>query len=282
MRTITNRYLPAFLIFVFITNTACASKSGEPVTPGNDPNFTIVKNTDEGLEICNRKVLVFEIPVYAVPDVADVKLLHAANIMAQYLDNDEDGTVDNAQVHTQLKAANAFMIMWARESDLDISVPDNRRGQDLGNDETIPTFVTNGKSGRFDASLEEVLHLITSIGYANAYPNVFGENPSSLIAKAMDTARGGYFNKVPSSYPSNAWYTYDDNTCDYPCMVTEYFYWALTSILGAQKNRLDEIGQEWRLNTNEKVKNSDSAVYELLTDSQYTLPNILPDGSYRR
>ncbi|NQY06129.1 MAG: hypothetical protein HRT68_08095, partial [Flavobacteriaceae bacterium] len=66
------------------------------INPGNDPNFTIVENTDNnGLSSFNRKVEVFGIPIYAVPTVDDNRLLHAANIMAQYLDNNEDGTLDN-------------------------------------------------------------------------------------------------------------------------------------------------------------------------------------------
>ena len=126
--------------------------------------------------------------------------------------------------------------------------------QDLHDEEVT---LING-SPRFDASLEEVLHLITQHGYAEVYPNIFGENKDSEIAKAMDMARGGYFKNVPNSYPSNAWYTYDDKTCDYSCQITEYTYWALTSILGGQNypGRLDEIKQEWRLNTKEKVKNT--------------------------
>jgi len=35
---------------------------------------------------------VFGIDIYAVADVTDAKLLHTANVMALYLDNDEDGT----------------------------------------------------------------------------------------------------------------------------------------------------------------------------------------------
>ena len=69
---------------------------------------------------------------------------------------------------------------------------------------------------------------------------------------------------------------------EYNCQVTEYHYWALTSILGAQQNRLDEIGQEWKLNTKEKVQNQDAAVYQLLTDPQYNFPTVLPDGTYKR
>ena len=80
------------------------------------------------------------------------------------------------------------------------------------------------------------------------------------IAKAMDKARGGHFRRVPKKYPKGAWYTYDDRSCDYGCQVTEYTYWGLTSILGAQEfpGRLDNIKNEWRPNTAQKVKRTAS------------------------
>lgn len=98
----------------------------------------------------------------------------------------------------------------------------------------------------------------------------------------MDIARGGQFLSIPTPYPDGAWYTYDDPSCDYACMVAEYTYWALTSMLGAQSfaGRLEEIQHEWRLNTREKVQQQDTAVYTLPTDSQYRLPTVLPDGHY--
>lgn len=264
---------------------ACSKDNNAPATdinPGNDPNFTIVAHSDEGLSSFNRKVVVFGIDIYAVPNVEDAKLLHAANLMAQYLDNDEDGTVDNQAVLDKMLEEKAFMVMWKRESDLNISPPDGREGQDLGDDETNPSYVSSGKTGRFDAALEEVLHIITHAGYAKVYPEIFGESVGSSIANAMDIARGGQFTSIPNTYPSDAWYTYDDNTCEYDCQVTEYHYWALTSILGAQETRLEEIGHEWKLNTNEKVQNQDAAVYQLLTDPQYSFPTVLPDGKYRQ
>jgi hypothetical protein len=64
-------------------------------------------------------------------------------------------------------------------------------------------------------------------------------------------------------------------------MNTEYFYWALTSILGGQEDRLYEIGHEWKLNTKEKVMETDPDIYNLLTDPQYKFPTILPDGNYQ-
>ena len=83
-------------------------------------------------------------------------------------------------------------------------------------------------------------------------------------------------------YPEGAWYSYDDETCDYDCMGSEYIYWSLTSILGAQDypGRLDQIGREWRLNTRELVMEKDPDVYAIMTNPEYNLPSVLPDGKY--
>ena len=53
-------------------------------------------------------------------------------------------------------------------------------------------------------------------------------------------------------------------------------------MLGAQENRLDEIGEEWKLNTRDLVESTDSAIFRILTDTTYKLPTILPDGTYMR
>ena len=247
-----------------------------PISPGNDQNFTIVAHSDTGFTSTNRKVMVFGIPVYAFYDVEDSKLLHAANIMAQYLDNDENGIVDNSLLLTTLLNNEAALFMWKTESQI------NLKAQDLGADESIPIWHTNGQTGQFDAALEEVWHVITYSGYSDAYPKIFGENSGTSLTNAMDIARGGNFTSIPENYPNNAWYTYDDQTCDYQCMATEYFYWGMTSILGAQENRLNEISQEWDLNTRSLVENTDTAIYSLLTNPVYNFPNVLPDGTYRQ
>ncbi|MEL6672428.1 MAG: hypothetical protein AAFR61_09555 [Bacteroidota bacterium] len=253
------------------------------IDPGNDPHFTIVANEDRILKKYNRKVVVFGIDIYAVPDVEDAKLLHAANVMAQYLDNDEDGTVDDQLVLDKMLENKAYLVMWSKERDLRNSFVNGREGQDLGNDETNPAYVSGGKLGRFDASLEEVLHIINHAGHSKAYPQAFGQNQGSLLAEAMDIARGGQFMSIPDPYPAEAWYTYDDATCDYAsCQTIEYLYWALTSMLGAQENRLAEIQQEWKLNTLDKVRDQDTAIYQLLSDPQFKMPTVLPDGSYRQ
>jgi len=273
-------------LLIILSLLSCGSEdttnSGE-ILPGDDPNFTIVANFDEGLSNFNRKVVVFGIDIYAVPAVEDIKLLHAANVMAQYLDNDEDGSIDDQLVLDKMLENKAFLVMWSDENDLNLNPPENRIGQDLGNDETNQTYVSSGKTGRFDASLEEVLHIINNAGHSYAYPEAFGQNVGSDLANAMDIARGGQFLTIPSSYPASAWYTYFDSTCEYAnCQTIEYLYWALTSMLGAQETRLNEIGQEWKLNTRSLVESTDTAIFTLLTNPTYKMPTVLPDGTYMR
>ncbi|CAI8161069.1 MAG: Uncharacterised protein [Polaribacter sp. SA4-10] len=271
-------FLLSVTILFLITALSCKEDSNsnhsDPISPGNDPNFTIISHSDTGFTSTNRKVMVFGIPIYAFYNVEDSKLLHAANIMAQYLDNDENGTVDNSLLLSTLLNNEAALFMWKTESQITLNA------QDLGADESIPLWHTNGKIGQFDAALEEVWHVITYSGYSDAYPEIFGENPGTSLTNAMDIARGGNFTSIPQNYPNGAWYTYDDQTCDYRCMATEYFYWGMTSILGAQENRLNEISQEWDLNTRSLVENTDTAIYSLLNNPVYNFPTVLPDGSY--
>ena len=232
----------------------------------------------------SKTVSIFGIKIMATESTGEAKVIHAAKVLAQYLDNDEDGKVDNQAVVDKLTSVNATLVMFKDENEadnFDYDGPDLDHAQGLFDDETIPSFNKNSTNSRFDASLEEVLHLITHEGYSEVYPDL-AEKKGSKIANAMDKARGGYFESPPSTYPGGAWYSYDDETCEYDCMITEYFYWALTSMMGAQgySGRSNEIGHEWKLNTLKKVKTGDSDVYEILTDPQYKLPAILPDGEY--
>jgi len=237
----------------------------------------------------SKHVSVFGVHVFASSNTADDKVLHAAHVLAQYLDNDEDGVVDDAALLAEMteRPGGASLIMFTDESEIESSGVfeseslDSFRMQDLYGEETHPEG--SSANGGFDATLEEVWHLISSKGHDGLRPAVFGEEEGSALAEAMDLARGGHFQDIPPSYPDAAWYHYDDTTCDYECQVAEYFYWALTSLLGAQDypGRCQEIAVEWELCSREQVQNGDVAVFELLTDATYRLPTVLPDGSYR-
>lgn len=261
---------------------ACSNNDNNS-QPADTQNSNQTTNTDNSIpDVLSKQTSVFGITILGTQSTSNSKMLHAANVMAEYLDNDENGVADNQAIVDQMVSAKATLIIAASESKIETLfdvLPDGRAYQDLYTSEMFPN---GAKNGNFDGTLEEVLHLITHTGYAREYPAVFGEKLGTSISSAMDLARGGQFTNVPESYPENAWYTYDDTTCDYNCMVTEYTYWALTSILGAQnyEGRLDEIQQEWKLNTPEELQQQDTAAHILLTDSQYALPTILPDGKY--
>ncbi|WP_269611906.1 DUF4214 domain-containing protein [Prochlorococcus marinus] len=233
--------------------------------------------------IFSKETEVFGVKIYATSTTLDSDIQHAASVMAEYLDNNGDGKVDDSAVINAMVQNKATLVMFKDEAEQESSNLSALEGselnfQNLWGAETIPN---GAASGQFDASLEEVLHLITDYGYVKAYPAAFGLS-SSLLTEAMDVARGGNFQEIPSTYPSGAWYTYYDTTSDYATQATEYLYWGLTSILGGQdfNGRLDSIKDEWTLNTLEKVQATDTKLYSLLTDSQYKLPTILPNGDY--
>ena len=233
--------------------------------------------------IFTKYISIFGIAIVASEDTPDNKVIHAASVLVDYLDNDENGIPDNTLVINSMIEKNALLLIltendhdnWESEINQDNfqQFIMNYNLQDLYANEIHP----EGSSSitGFDATLEEVLHLITTAGYRHAYPSIFGLNPGSTIANYMDQARGGYFPEVPTAYPDTAWFTYNDTTCSYGCMITEYFYWALTSILGAQEypGRLNEIQDEWTLNTPELVQSEDPNVYNLLTNPEYQLPH---------
>ena len=253
-------------------------------TTSYSTRLTTFANDESGFGIFTKKVLVFDIPMYTTDEVTNAKLEHAAHVMAQYLDNDEDGTPDNSLVVDKMIENHSFLLVWNNESDLNVfeTLQYGEFGQDLGAAETAPDWHTNGRQGSFDTTLEEVLHMITQRGYAEAYPQIFGETTGSSVADAMDVARGGQFDSIPSEYPAKAWYTYYDDSCDYSCQVTEYMYWSLTSILGAHTARATDISEEWALNTLPLVQRTDPTMYALLTDSSYAFPTVLPDGNYQQ
>lgn len=266
-------YLSLCLMIVF--SVTCGSG-------GSDQPVSKTSETTEKAYFA-KQVKVFGLLVVATNNVADEKLHHAANMMAEYLDNNEDGVPDNPQVLTAMVSKNTILVMAKDEDELRAIgwgvLPPGAK-QSLYNYETRPG---GAERGVFDAAIEEIIHPVTDVGYALAYPEVFGTKPGSEVAKIMDVARGGQFLEVPEKYPDNAWYTYYDETCKYDCQVTEYIYWALTSILGAQDfpGRLERIQDEWRYNTAEKVKAGDPEIYALLTDPQYKFPTVLPDGIYK-
>lgn len=237
----------------------------------------------------DQYINVFGVHIVATDSVPQDRLLHAANVLAQYLDNDSNSLPDDPLVIGQMVAHNALIIMPATQSDslflflklpLHILQSGQVYAQELYGNETVPPGQT-GTFGQFDASLEETLHLITNTGYAKVYPETFDSAHRSELLRLSDQARGGIFDTPPMTYPTEAWYHYDDETCDRACNADEYLYWALTTLLGGQAGRCDEIAHEWEPCTAEQLREVDPEIVTLLTDLQWKMPTKLPNGKYQ-
>lgn len=268
--------------FVFFVFYACSPKTERT-------SFSIVSNPDRSnaaFSEFDRKTEVFGLGLYAEQGVRDAQLLHAANIMAELLDNDEDGIVDDASLLEQLQQSQACMPIFASEgSSAEMMMFDHYRGSGIGAvlyaqevDENNP-----GTWG-YDASVEEIMHTINSVGHVAVYPDAFGLAPnSSLLSDALDIARGGQFEDVPSEYPEASWFHYDDETCDYECMAIEYMYWAHVAWMGLldDPSICSGISNEWELCTPQSFQEMDTSMHSIVTAPEYILPQNAPDGLYQ-
>lgn len=250
------------------------SESDAPEVVTNLSIQSLPSGFDNAFDVFEQYVSVFGVHVVATNDVPEDKVLHAATILAEYLDSDEDGEVDNPDVLDALLDNNATLILFADENRdfenfVDSVDHDEQMSQPLFAFEIQPGGASRGE---FDATLEEVLHLITTGGYAFAYPDVWGEEHGTEVANLMENARdAGHYDPFAN-----------EPGMDYESQISEYIYWSLTTLLGAQDfpGRADEIRREWSLSTAQEVENTDPDIVELLNESDYAFPTTLPDGNY--
>ena len=269
------------------------SESGDetPAQSTNSSIFTIQDNphvNQSGMACFTKYVEVFGLGVYAESGLSDEQVLHAADVLAELLDNDEDGVADDQALLSRLQDMNALVPMFNSEEidespallDFEENYNGNGVGAVLFANEVDPE---NPGLWGADATIEEIMHTINHIGHVHLYPDAFGLEPnSSLLSDAMDEARGGQFVEHPGEYPEDAWYHYNDVTCEYDCMAIEYLYWAQVANMDLLNDTetCDGIDDEWQPCSKELLESMDVLIYALITDPQYMLPQIAPDGQY--
>ena len=267
-------FLIALPIFGIAQNTVC-------FTIDSNPNFG-----DQALAPFTKYVDVLGcFSIYAESSIPDAKVLHAAAVAAELLDNNEDGIVDDPLIEIQLTNENALMPIFSSEGSSAENIFFNNYNGDgvsavLYKNEIDPT--QTGHWGD-DASVEEIMHTINHVGHTNVYPAAFSmQANSSLMSSAMDVARGGQFMSIPNPYPASAWYHYYDWTCDYECMMIEYMYWAIVSYMGIldDAQTAQGIANEWEPYNATLLQSMDVLMYALITDPMYKLPPLAPDGNY--
>ena len=226
------------------------------------------------------------IHIYAESNISDEKVLHVASVAAELLDNNEDGTVDDPLIEASLTELNTIMPVFQSENGNSIDTFFDNLGDDgctgavLFRNEIDPN--QPGYWGS-DATVEEVLHTINSCGHVEVYPSLYALEPnSSYLTAAMDIARGGQFITMPNSYPDEAWYHYDDWTCEYDCMAMEYLYWCIVTYMGilSDAQTCAGISNEWEPCTPELFESTDTLMFNLVNDTENMLPQLAPDGNY--
>ena len=216
----------------------------------------------------DKSALVFDtLLICGTNGVSAEKLTHAAHVAAEWLDNDEDGQVDEPRLIESMKGNQPVVIMSANGI-ANAAMPgimialDGRRVQDLGAAETNPA------GERRDASQEEIHHIIMNAGWQSLFPATFSETASdnSTLYQAWKFA------------DDNSHYVYRDPTCDDSCKVTEFVYLATAAYLGSAA---DLESDEMRLKTRDALAETIPAVIDIFESADYTYPtHHWPDGTY--
>ena len=219
--------------------------------------------------IYDKSAVVFDaVVICGTSGVSQDKLDHASAVAAQWLDNDQDGVVDEPRLLAQLEMTEPAVLMTENGIGVwsGIRTLIAKRGiagtQDLGAQETNP----NG--GRRDAAPEEIHHVIMNNGWQRLLPDTFSEvdADNSVLRQAWQQAE------------TEELYSYDDPTCDSTCKVTEFVYLATAAYLGSDADlQTDEL----RIQDQQQLRESAPTVVEIFESSDYTYPLIMwPDGNY--
>ena len=167
----------------------------ETIFTTTTPDFDILTPRQDEIAADIEKVVeVFGIRLMALEGVTDRDLVLSATVLAQWLDNDEDGQPDNKKVQSELQRQHSRMILGVG---FNRSIgPWHEKKQRLLRYESAPTYgldVTTINHARYglepsaysddwmieeplmapDAATEETLHLVTDVGFGGVYPADF-------------------------------------------------------------------------------------------------------------
>merc|ERR1712241_208019 len=299
-----------FCILSLIVGDAFALKAIP--TPGTKcTNQVTFKVQNSGVTKFPKKIEVFGIPLIATSAFAQAteggknKLQHVASVLAELIDNDNDGCADDPNVLAKLLSKvngnkkRTFYLQDKAQNDVSQQTIQSmlKAGfqpvQMVAADETHPAcsgLKTTGKCR--DAAVEEALHLVNAHGHALAHPKVFGSKwtSKSKLTNALDKARGKRIQQTPnnlSSYPSSAWFTYADSTCTYNCQAIEYLWWGYAAYTGIGNGLANstKFSKEFKLLKQTDFNKKDTllkAIFDLSKSGKatYRHPTNVVDGAY--
>ncbi len=218
-------------------------------------------------KVFDKSAVVFDaITIFGTKDVPKEKLEHAANVAAQWLDNDEDGQVDDETLRRTLEKNKATVVMSKEGFSAAgmAKVMSSFSGYAL---QDLYAVETNNPSRR-DASQEEIHHIIVNAGWQKMLPEIFSDQKkdNSKLYRIWKYAN------------DNGHYSYADPTCDDACKTVEFFYLATAAYLDSQA---DLFSDEMRLKTVEALREHIPKIFEIFESKDYVYPvHQWPNGQY--
>lgn len=219
------------------------------------------------LGMFDKSAVIFDaVTIYGTNLVPVEKLVHAAKVTAQWLDNNQDGQIDDENLRQTL-IKNKPVVLMSKDGFSTLAFTEimaklsGHSLQDLSAEET------NNPSRR-DASQEETHHIIVNAGWQKLFPRIFGDqrNDNSKLYRIWKYAN------------DNGYYSYDDPTCDDACKTVEFFYLATAAYLDSQA---DLFSDEMRLKTVTALKEQIPEIIEIFESEDYVYPTKMwPDGNY--
>lgn len=220
------------------------------------------------LGMFDKSAVIFDaITIYGTNGVPVEKLKHAAKVTAQWLDNDQNGEIDDTNLQETL-IKNKPVVIMSKDGFSTLAMVQimskfsGHSIQDLSAEET------NNPSRR-DASQEEIHHIIMNAGFQKMVPRIFSDQESV----------GSTLYKIWKYANDNDYYVYDDPTCDDACKTTEFVYLATAAYLDSQA---DLFSDEMRVKTRAALKEKLPGILEIFESNAYVYPiHIWPDGNYK-
>lgn len=256
------------------------------VYSSTDPGYpTIFNGYTQLRSVLPKWTSIFGIPVLGTVSVSDEAVAHAANMLASYLDNNFDGTIDNATLYAEFSDGLTGIVVYADEAEetsLTATLGSFKPNRTFSvYEDEMNNFQGDGYNSQRDLSSERILKDLLIPKLSTLYLDLSTTRPST-ITDAMDAARGGYQagGQPGYNYPPFAWYT-DPTGLSYENLVYEYLYLLIASEAGSLEWRAGSIQSLWDPYNSTLLQTQDSVGYAIVTDATYALPiNNSPSLDY--
>jgi hypothetical protein len=257
--------------------------------------FTILETDESSLTIFDsfesltqyfpESVEVFGIPVMRTAAASRAALLHTANLLAGYLDNDYDGVVDDTTMYAEFINGDKGIVVFANSADetvINAALGSWKARTTSVYENEMNNFQGDSVGGNRDVTLERLLrYFIIKQGFSVAYSDTLGYERPTTLTVAMDNARGGFqAGGLPSyNYPPFAWYT-DPTGLNYENLTYEYLYYALSTYAGSNTWRDADIQNVWQPASPADLLLADSIIIGIIESGDYVFPTTEPVLDY--